>query len=87
MSSGIMQLLDWKQFFFLFAMCCIAVHVDRMELALAATESRLMVPVQLSSWSVPTPPVQVMAHRVENSMDGQAQMIDAFPSKVRGIPS
>ena len=69
MSSGIMQLLDWKQFF-LFAMCCIAVYVGRTELALAVTESRLMLPVQLSSWTVPTPPVQVMAQRVENSSDG-----------------
>ena len=76
MSSGIMQLLDWKQFFFLLAMCCIAVYVDRMELALAVTESRLMVPVQLSSWSVPTPPVQVMAQRVENSSDGWSSSDD-----------
>jgi len=55
-----MQLLDWKQFF-LFARSCIAVYVDRTELALAVTESRLMLPAPLSSWSVPTPPVQVVA--------------------------
>ena len=76
MSSGIMQLLDWKQFFFLSAMCCIAVYVDRMELALAVTESRPMVPVKLFSWSEPTPPVQVMAQRVENSLDGWSSSDD-----------
>ena len=67
-SSGIMQLLDWKQFF-LFARSCIAVYVDRTELALAVTESRLMLPVPLSSWSVPTPPVQVVAQAAADSSD------------------
>ena len=57
-------------------MCCIAVYVDRMELALAVTESRPMVPVKLFSWSEPTPPVQVMAHRVENSLDGWSSSDD-----------
>ena len=48
-SSSIMQLLDWKPFF-LFARSCIAVNVDRTELALAVTESRLMLPAPLSTW-------------------------------------
>ena len=84
-----MQLLDWKTVnsFFSLQCVCIAVYVDRTELALAVTESRLMVPVQLSSWSVPTPPVSSDGPTRGEflRMDGQAQMIDAFPSKVRGI--
>ena len=61
MRTGIMQFLEWNTFF-LFARSCIGVFADRGELALAVTENRLQLDAPMSSWSVPTPPVQGGQH-------------------------
>ena len=50
------------EYFFLFARSCIGIFADRGELALAITENRLQLDAPMSSWSVPTPPVQGEQH-------------------------
>ena len=61
MRTGIVQFLEWSTFF-LFARSCIGIFADRGELALAITENRLQLDAPMSSWSVPTPPVQGEQH-------------------------
>ena len=70
-STFIMRHLDWKQFF-LFARCCLATFVDRSEVALAVTEDRLQLPAPMSSWSVPTPPVQAQVVDLQMPSDGDS---------------
>ena len=57
-STFVMRHLDWKQFF-LFSRCCLATFVDRNDVALAVTENRMQLSAPLSTWTVPTPPVQM----------------------------
>ena len=56
---------------FRFSRMCIVILADRPEIALAATEWRLNL--DLSSWSVPTPPVAAYNHFTgfSSSEDGE----------------
>ena len=56
---------------FRFSRVCIVILADRPEIALAATEWRLNL--DLSSWSVPTPPVAAYNHFTgfSSSEDGE----------------
>ena len=58
--ARVVDYLDGRQFFLL-TRCCIAVFVDRPDVALMLTEMRLNLSEPMSSWTVPTPPLQVMA--------------------------
>ena len=66
--ARVVDFLDGRQFFLL-TRCCIAIFVDRPDVALMLTELRLNLSEPLSSWTVPTPPLQAMT---DAQPDGQA---------------
>ena len=60
--ARVVDFLQAKQFFIL-SQSCIATFVDRPDVALVVTELRLNLPEPMSTWTVPTPPLQVCEPR------------------------
>ena len=56
--ARVVDCLETKQFFIL-SRSCIATFVDRPDVALMVTELRLNLSEPMSTWTVPTPPLQV----------------------------
>ena len=57
--ARVVECLETKHFFLL-SRCCIAIFVDRPDIALLVTEYRLNLSEPMSTWTVPTPPVQIL---------------------------
>ena len=60
--ARVVDFLEMKQFFIL-SQSCIATFVDRPDVALVVTELRLNLSEPMSTWTVPTPPLQVFEPR------------------------
>ena len=55
--ARVVDYLETKRFFIL-SLGCIAIFVDRPDVALVVTELRLNLAEPMSAWTVPTPPLQ-----------------------------
>ena len=60
--ARVVDYLETKQFFVL-CQSCIATFVDRPDVALVVTELRLNLSEPMSTWTVPTPPLQAFEPR------------------------